>query len=662
MKNIVFMIVSVFLVSCNSGKDSKLKLHEFFGHHMVLQRNQPVIVKGFATPGTKIRVEMNGLSQKVKTMEDSTWKVSLPPMLQGGPHQLIVEAPDTTIKINDVLIGDLWICSGQSNMEWPLHNTLNGKEELENMNYPNMRVMNIQNDMEFLPVENLRKPVSWFPATSDTIRNFSAAGFYFGKEILQNQGVPVGLIGSNWGGTVVETWMSDDAIADFPEFKEKTDFMKSVNRSVEELINESMKEFEKWRTENYYRGPGFDEAWYKPETDVDSWKEMQVPGHWEEADPELENFNGAVWFRKEIDIPASFPGKDLKLWLSRTDDHDIAWFNGEKIGESFFYNQWTNYVVPSSLLREGKNTLVVRIFDVQGKGGFTGIPEYFDYHPVDDRSVVLNSSGTWKYKKGMEYTGTPEQAYLLTRVDKNDYPTLLYNAMIHPIIDFPVKGVIWYQGESNASRAYQYRELFPAMIQNWRNKWNTGELPFYFVQLANFKERKSVPSESDWAELREAQTFALELPNTGMATIIEIGEAGDIHPRNKRDVGKRLALNALALTYGVDTVYSGPVYASHEVHENNIIISFNHVDGGLTTSDGKSPVGFEIASGGGPFFKAEAEIVDGKIKISSKKVKNPAEVRYAWADNPETNLYNEAGLPAVPFRTDKRKGITYGMK
>ncbi|MFP4060438.1 MAG: sialate O-acetylesterase [Bacteroidales bacterium] len=662
MKKILFVFNVLFLISCGSEKKSNIALHGFFGDHMVIQRNKPVVVKGYALPGTRMEVEMNGLSENGKAGADSTWKVSLPPMLQGGPHQLIVKAPDTTLHVNDILIGDLWICSGQSNMEWPLHNSLNGSEELAQLNYPNLRVMNIPKDMEFFPVDDIRNPVSWFPATSDTIKNFSAVGFYFGKEVLQNQGVPVGLIGSNWGGTVVETWMSTDAIQCFPEFSDKLEFIQDVDMSVAELTGESMDAFEQWRNENYYNGPGFEQNWYLPETNTSDWKEIQVPGYWEDANQELKDFNGAIWYRKEIEIPAEFVDKDIKLWLSRTDDHDIAWFNGKKLGESYFNNQWTNYVIPASLLKEGRNTLVIRIFDVQGKGGFTGIPEYFDYHPVNDRSLVMNSSGTWMYKKGQSYEGEAEQAWLSARIDKNDYPSLLYNAMIHPIIDFPVKGVIWYQGESNASRAYQYRELFPAMIENWRNKWENGDLSFYFVQLANFKERKPEPVESAWAELREAQTNALELPNTGMATIIDIGEANDIHPRNKRDVGKRLALNALAITYGIDTTYSGPMYASHEVSNGAIMVSFNHVNGGLTTSNGGSPLGFEIATEKGQFYKANAEIVDRKIKLTSPAVSNPKEVRYAWADNPEVNLYNMAGLPAVPFRTDIRKGITHGLK
>jgi sialate O-acetylesterase len=303
----------------------------------------------------------------------------------------------------------------------------------------------------------------------------------------------------------------------------------------------------------------------------------------------------------------------------------------------------------------------MRIFDTGGKGGFKGNRLHFDYFPVDSKLKTLSSAGEWKYKKGSAFQGEPFDAPGNSRVGPNDYPSLLFNAMINPITNFAIKGAIWYQGESNASRAYQYRRVFPAMITDWRDQWGSGDFPFYFVQLANFRMRKDEPTESEWAELREAQTMTLSLPNTGMATIIDIGEADDIHPRNKRDVGKRLAMNALALTYAQQVEYSGPMYESHVVEGNKMIIRLKHAVG-MYTSDEKEVKGFTIAGEDQIFYNADAVIEDGMLIVSSPSVAEPVAVRYAWADNPATNLYNSAALPMVPFRTDTWPGITKDAK
>jgi len=305
----------------------------------------------------------------------------------------------------------------------------------------------------------------------------------------------------------------------------------------------------------------------------------------------------------------------------------------------------------------------VRVYDVFGKGGFRGNSTHFDYYPKGDRSTRLTTAGKWLFKKGDSLTRADREKLVANSIGPNDYPTCLFNAMIHPLLRFPVKGAIWYQGESNASRAYQYRTLFQALIRDWRKQWNCGDFPFYFVQLANFMERAKEPGESEWAELREAQTMALQLPHTGMATIIDIGEANDIHPTNKHDVGKRLALNALKITYGKNVVPHGPMFKSMEIKKNKVIISFDECATELVTSDKKAPKGFAVAGKDKKFYWATAKIVDGnKIELTCSKVKEPVAVRYAWANNPEVNLYNKEGLPAVPFRTDDWPGLTVGKK
>ena len=386
-----------------------------------------------------------------------------------------------------------------------------------------------------------------------------------------------------------------------------------------------------------------------------------VPAYWEEADTSLKDFDGAVWFRTTFDLLPEFSGKDIKMWFGKIDDHNQAWVNGVYLGETFFPDTWTNYTVPDSILKSEENILVMRVFDTGLKGGFSGNPSHFDYFPVNETDVKMTTAGEWHYRAGSSYEGSEEVLTGVDNIGPNSFPTLLYNAMIHPIINFPVKGAIWYQGESNASRAYQYRKVFPAMITDWRNQWKQGDFPFYFVQLANFMERDATPQESEWAELREAQTMTLSLPNTGMATIIDIGEANDIHPRNKHDVGERLARLALAKTYKHNLEYTGPIYDTHVVDENTIRIFLNHADS-IYTSDEKPIQGFAIAGPDRKFYTANATLKGDVIVVSSPKVNNPVAVRYAWANNPATNLYNQAGLPMVPFRTDDWPSLTDNAK
>ncbi len=660
MKNLFLFIIIAFMASCQT-KPTQLKVAKIFGDQMVIQREQPLRVWGRATPKSTITVKMVDQITTANTNANGQWLAELPAIEAGGPYKLYVSAHDTTIVFNDVLCGDVWICSGQSNMAFKLIDADSGMVELSAANDENIRFFDIENDMEFEPLDTLRSNPVWHKATSDSLANFSAVGYFFGKHLHKNLDVPVGLIGANWGGTVVEAWASANTIKNFDAFKEDVSTIQSLTTSVAEQKAKADSVFNEWKNNEMLKGIGLTEKWYLPETDVSNWKEMEIPNYFGDADPALAEFKGAVWFRKSFDLAPGFVGKNLKLWLGQIDDHDQAWVNGQKVGETFFRDSWTGYTIPADILKEKDNVLVVRVFNVSGKGGLNGIPSYYDYYPEFDRSRRMSNAGTWKYKKGITYEKDDPEGAIQPKIGPNDYPCMLYNAMINPIIGYPIKGAIWYQGESNASRAYQYRELFPAMITDWRTIWDVGDFPFYFVQLANFMERKDKPEESAWAELREAQTMTLNLPNTGMATIIDIGEGDDIHPTNKHDVGKRLALNALAKTYGLDIEFSGPMYKSHEINDNNVIIKFSHADG-LHASDNKAVKGFAVAGEDQEFYWADAKIDGDKIIVCSKDVPNPVSVRYAWANNPATNLYNSAGLPAVPFRTDQWKGVTFGKE
>jgi len=657
MKNLVYLSVLFLFFSC-SKPESNLQVAKIYGSGMVVQRNQPVKVWGSAAPGTKIDITFFENTASATAGDDGKWMVNLPEIDLGGPLEMKIQAHDTTIVFTDILAGDVWICSGQSNMEWALANTENGDVEANRANYPNIRFCDIEKDLEFFPLDTLRNELFWYKAeSSEALAAFSAVGYYYGKELHESLDIPIGLVGANWGGTIAETWMSLKAATALEDFNDKLTIMAQQEGTIEDANAALSNKMQKWKEEELMHGIGFDERWFLPETDITTWNTMKVPAYWEEADDNLKNFDGAVWFRTTFDPLPEFSGKDIEMWFGKIDDHSQAWVNGVYLGETFFPGTWTNYTAPDSILKEKNNVLVIRVFDTGLRGGFSGNPSHFDYFPVNETEIKLSTAGTWHYKAGKAYEGDEQTLKGIDRIGANSFPTLLYNAMIHPVINFPIKGAIWYQGESNASRAYQYRKVFPAMITDWRTQWEQGDFPFYYVQLANFMERNTKPEESEWAELREAQTMTLALPNTGMATIIDIGEADDIHPRNKKDVGKRLARQALAKTYNKDIEYSGPTYDTHIVEGNKVTIYLEHADS-ILTRDNKPVKGFTIAGADRVFYQANASIEGNSIIVSHPKVSEPVAVRYAWANNPATNLYNSEGLPMVPFRTDEWPGLT----
>ncbi|WP_431294926.1 sialate O-acetylesterase [Pedobacter sp. P26] len=393
--------------------------------------------------------------------------------------------------------------------------------------------------------------------------------------------------------------------------------------------------------------------WVTAETT--DWKSMTLPTLWEEA--ALKNFDGIVWFSRRVTIPENWKTNGIKLNLGTIDDNDITYVNGVKVGETVGYNVGRSYAIPADLLKPGENIITVRVFDSGGGGGIYG--EAKDLNVTNNAGEKISLAGDWKYKIGLDFKNIEPKPY---EENGPNRPTVLYNAMIHPYLQFSIKGAIWYQGESNADRAYQYRELFPTMIKDWRQKWAQGDFPFYFVQLANFMQIDNEPSQSAWAELREAQQKTLALPNTGMATIIDIGDAKDIHPKNKQEVGRRLALIALAKTYGQKINYSGPVYQSNKIEGKQIILTFGNSQNGLKTADGKALKGFAIAGADKKFYWAKASIKGNQIIVSSDQVANPVAVRYAWGNNPLCNLVSNDGLPASPFRTDTWQGLTFAKK
>lgn len=634
---------------------AEVKLPKVISDNMVLQRNQQVKIWGWADAKEKVSVRFNGQTVVAKAGKDGKWLVSLSPMDAGGPFEMVIKGKNT-LTLENILIGDVWICSGQSNMEWRLVNSNNAEEEIAGALYPQIRLFEVPHNIQMKPVEDIPGG-KWQECSPATIPDFSAVAYFFGREIYNELKVPIGLISTNWGGTNVETWTSPEMAALDPDLKPVVEAMKEINVDA---MNEKLEEERMALIASF--GPlevGIvkgDPIWAKENIDMTNWKTAEVPGLWENSG--LAGFDGVVWYRKSFTLSEEQAANPVVLNLGPIDDSDKTWVNGIEVGSNEnAYDADRIYTIKSGVLRTGQNTISVRVEDTGGGGGFWGDPEDM-YLKTSEGKVSL--AGTWKFRvSAVAHSFNKPMA-----ISPNSKPSLLYNGMINPLINYSVTGAIWYQGEANANNAYKYRTRFPNLIKDWRNKWNNQELGFYFVQLANFMQPKAEPVESAWAELREAQTMTLSLPKTGMAVIIDIGEAANIHPRNKQDVGKRLALAALHDTYGKDLVYSGPVLKNMEVKDNSVVLEFDPMGSELVVRDKYGYVkGFALA-GEDRIFHWAAGFQDGNIiYLRSPEVNHPLAVRYAWADNPDdVNIYNAEGLPAGPFRTDDWPGVTFNNK
>ncbi|TCC88256.1 9-O-acetylesterase [Pedobacter frigiditerrae] len=645
------MLISVLLMSFQDAQ-AKVKLPSVFSDNMVFQQKTKAAVWGKADPGKTITISTTWSRARYTSKADGlgNWKIMVATPSYGGPYAMTISDGDPLILMN-VLIGEVWICSGQSNMEMPLAGwgkINNYEQEVAAAKYPSIRLLQVDHVTSNVPSSDAQVAnLGWKPCIPQYVADFSSVAYFFAKEIYEKKGIPIGLIHTSWGGTPAEAWMSSEALSQFPYFNQQLEALKN---SSPESDAQQMVAWQKTiddKDKGYVQGKT---QWAVKDYDDSSWATMPIGTGWENS--VLPDFDGVVWLRKKVEIPASFTNKDLKISLGTIDDNDITYFNGEQIGETIGYDRQRMYTIPAHLVKKGFAEITIRVFDGMGGGGVVAKNEELYLATADGTRIAL--TGDWKYKVGINLK---EVAPAPISSSGSGRPTVLYNNMIHPFLQFAVRGVIWYQGESNADRATQYRELFPALINDWRKKWNLGDLPFYFVQLANFKKADTIPGPSAWAELRDAQFGVLKLKNTGMAVAIDIGDANDIHPKNKQEVGHRLALIALAKTYGVATAYSGPLYRSYQIIGDKIRIEFDLADG-LKIASGKSLLGFTIAGADQKFYSAQAIIVDNHIEVISENVKQPIAVRYGWEDNPSLNLTNKSNLPASPFRTDNWPGIT----
>lgn len=627
--------------------NANIRIPLLFSDGMVLQRNKEIPVWGWADANEKVTIHFNKQTKTIQADNKGKWMVKLAAEKAGGPFELTITGKNKII-IKDVLVGEVWICSGQSNMEFQVAKTMNAKDEINDSNYPMIRHFGVAQDLSGTPKEDL-KDGKWEISNKETVGNFTAVGFYFAKKIYAELKIPIGIINTSWGGTNVETWTSREAFEKSDYFKVMIADVPTLNvDSISKLFAVRMKErVEKIQgtTVNADNEVSFKETTF----DDSNWGELNTPDLWENQP--LGNLDGVVWMRKTITLSAEDLKNKAVLSLSKIDDEDITYVNGIEVGKNTVYDTKRVYTIPANILREGTNVISIRIVDTGGGGGI--------YGEASDLKITLGTKiipldGKWKFKV----------IAVKTALSPNSYPSLLYNAMVNPLVPYAIQGVLWYQGEANVWRANQYKKAFPLMIQDWRTKFNQGNFPFYFVQLSTFDEFGGNSKKgSRWAELREAQSETLKLPNTGMAVTTDIGNAKDIHPTNKQDIGLRLAAIAMNDIYGKKQVHSGPTYKSQEIKGNQIILTFDNVGSGLSTPNNNELKGFEIAGADKVFHSAKAIIKDNKVIVSSENVKNPVAVHYGWADDDTNiNLFNKEEFPASPFRTDNWEMITVNEK
>lgn len=652
MNKITTALLSILLVSTVKAE---IKLPDLVGSNMVLQRGKELKLWGYGKAGEKVTLSFAGKTHHSVTAENGKWTINAPALKAGGPYSMQIQGENKII-LNNILIGDVWICSGQSNMEFNLQDALRAEQEIKTAAHPQIRLYNVDKTIALKPQENSKG--SWQNCTAESARYFPAIGYFFGRRITTDTGIPIGLINASWGGTVIETWISTAGLEGDPDLHRKALEVSGFNIPAYNQQQGALNA--KWVSNFNQQDAGLNNGAYLwAKTNHSNWANITLPTGWEfSGKPELWEMDGIVWFSKEIELTDEQLSADAQLSLGVIQNADQAFFNGEMIGQTpDIWGKVRNYVIPKHLLRKGTNTITVRVENYGGDGGFMSKKELF-FLKITNRKITLE--GEWKYKTGYKHSvyDRPEK-----EISPNTLPTVLYNSMISPLTGFSIKGVLWYQGESNWDRGEQYRELFPAMIADWRKKFNDQDIPFLYVQLANYHRKNSQPADSYWAELREAQDLTQKIKKTGMVTAVDVGDSANIHPKNKQEVGRRLALLAEKQVYHLPVDSLSAAFNSFKIKNNTVVLTFKNAYNGLKSKSAE-PGNFQIAGADHQWHWAKARITSkNTIEVYNPQLKKPVAVRYAWEDNPaDANVINSKGLPLFPFRTDNWKGITSGRR
>jgi sialate O-acetylesterase len=638
IKNVIIALVFVQMGSVMA----QIRLPKLISDGVVLQRNEKVKVWGWAAPNESIKLEFKAKIYTAKANPEGDWNIILPAQKAGGPYEMVLKASNE-IKIKDVLFGDVWICSGQSNMELPMERL---KEKygdvIAHSENNKIRQFLVPDRYDFNGELTDFESGNWVAATPKTVLDFSGVAYFFAKAIYEKEHIPIGIINSALGGSPIEAWLSEDALVAFPEaYKESQKFKNKAY--INEIESADKKRSDDWYDLLNKNDLGLYNHWDLAGTHDKDWQQMNIPGYW--ADTSIGNINGVVWFRKEIEVPKAMVGKPAKLFMGRIVDQDFIYVNDQLIGTTSYQYPPRRYDVNADVLKEGKNSISIRVINNSGRGGFIEDKPYFLAVGKD----TIDLKGSWKSKLGAKMEPLEGPTFIRWK------PEGLYNAMIAPLTNLKIKGVLWYQGESNSGNPKLYDKTLPALIKNWRTKWGQGNFPFLFVQLPNYMETFPEPRESNWAVLRQVQLESLSVPNTAMAVTIDLGEWNDIHPLNKKDVGNRLALLARKIAYGEKNLNaSSPMLSTSVFEKEKVIISFKNVGGGLIVKDESELKYFAISKDGKHFVWAKAKIVGDKVEVWNDKISNPTVVRYAWDNNPEgANLYSKNGLPSTPFEVKK---------
>lgn len=654
------VMMGALLLFLTMRASAEVSLPAVFSDHMVLQRDSIAPIWGIAAAGEKVTVRLDRQTRRAVAGADGRWMAKLKLKQAGGPFTLTIQGTNT-LTVNDVMVGEVWLCAGQSNMAKAVQEAADWEAEAARADYPQIRMLTVDPLATSVPADNVLG--QWQVCTPQVAEDFSATAYYFARELHRALKVPIGILQASWGGSQVEAWLPPASLTGHPELHlqldtalPRVDFTRAVALQQEQMHN-----LMTWGP----RGParwGITQSWEKPEFHDAEWPTMDLPVIWDRITPSLGDVGGA-WFRREVTIPAAWQGRELMLKLGRIAFMDTTYWNGVPVGHLGFDNRLVvscgdsrrRYRVPGALVQAGRNVIAVHVINPGYWGSYGGITEPpLSLGPVDAPQEAIPLSGPWRYQ--VEFRRTERELMSTTATPPGTIPgyavASLYHGMLAPLIPYGIKGVAWYQGESNSERPYQYRALLPVMIEGWRAAWGQGDFPFLIVQLPGFRPRQPEPGESNWALLRESQWQTVAaVPNCGIVPTIDIGDAEDIHPKNKQEVGRRLALAAQAVAYHQTVQAGGPRFQKMTVEEGAIRLAFSPPTGGLVARDGPLQ-GFAIAGEDRHFVWAQARIEGDTVVVSHPQVLHPVAVRYAWADNPPGNLFNQAGLPAFPFRTD----------
>lgn len=630
-----FCVLLLILV-CH-GALAEIQLPKLINQHMVLQRDVDLPIWGYADEGEAVLIKLDGKPIAKTQTSKGKWNITMPPQKAGGPHTLEFLGKNS-IKVSDIYFGDVWVASGQSNMELQMYRLEEDyPQDLLDADYPLIRFFMVPQEYNFNAPQDDFSRGEWRLTSAANIKQTPALAFYFAKALLQTNGVAIGIINNALGGSPIEAWMSEEALHAFPES------LAEGQRFKNPQLIESINAKDKAKNDAWYGninqqdlGLNGEKPWFAPNLDESDWETFTVPGYREDTDEHP--FNGVWWFRKTVTMNEQQARATNIIRLGRIVDADEVYINGVKVGNTTYQYPPRRYPIPAGLLKEGDNQITVRVIANSGRSGFLFDKPYW----IGTDGNALDLKGQWKVKTGTLAPALASDAFIRWK------PLGLYNGLTAPLTHFAIKGVIWYQGESNAGRWQDYQAKFSTMIKDWRKAWGQGDFPFIFAQLANYMPQKTQPSDTDWAQLRHAQSQTLSEPNTAIALAIDIGEWNDIHPTNKKTLAHRMALAARALALHEDIRYQGPEISQIQRIGQTLVLSFTHIADGLVLKS-QNDHSFAIANDDGQFSWADAQLQGNQIILSAPNIKQPSQVRYAWGDNPDASLYNSEQLPALPF-------------